>query len=55
MIFLLSAKNNSEKLIILQNQLGSELYQLVDLIYAYESKKCNSYFNEVDAASDDLT
>tara|TARA_R110001583_G_scaffold187837_2_gene349386 strand:+ start:5581 stop:6222 length:642 start_codon:yes stop_codon:yes gene_type:complete len=33
---------------------GNELHQLADLICAYEGKSWDSYFSEVDAASDDL-
>lgn len=33
---------------------GSELHQLADLICDYEGKSWDSYFNEVDAASDDF-
>lgn len=33
---------------------GNELHQLADLICDYEGKSWDSYFNEVDAASDDF-
>lgn len=33
---------------------GNELHQLADLICNYEGKSWDSYFNEVDAASDDF-
>lgn len=36
------------------SEAGSELYQLAELISSYEGKSWDSYFNEVDAASDDF-
>lgn len=33
---------------------GNELHQLADLICAYDGKSWDSYFIEVDAASDDF-
>ncbi len=33
---------------------GSEFYQLVNMIYSYEGKSWDSYFEAVDAASDDF-
>ncbi len=36
------------------SQAGSELYQLIDLIFNYEGKSWDSYINEVDVVSKDF-